>query len=35
MIIFVLTISVSRMSIRIKQLAQEIALYEKDHEDIN
>ena len=29
MIIFVLTISISRMSIRIKQLAQEIALYEK------
>lgn len=30
MIIFVLTISVSRMSIRIKQLAQELALYEKN-----
>lgn len=30
MIIFVLTMAVSRMSIRIKQLAQEIALYEKD-----
>ncbi len=29
MIIFVLTVSVSRMSIRIKQLAQELALYEK------
>ena len=28
-IIFVLTISISRMSIRIKQLAQELALYEK------
>ena len=28
MIIFVLTVAVSRMSIRIKQLAQEIALYE-------
>lgn len=33
MIIFVLTISVSRMSIRIKQLAQEIALYEKKKEE--
>lgn len=32
-IIFVLTISVSRMSIRIKQLAQEIALYEKRYEN--
>lgn len=29
-IIFVLTVAVSRMSIRIKQLAQEIALYEKN-----
>ncbi len=29
-IIFVLTVAVSRMSIRIKNLAQEIALYEKD-----
>ena len=28
-IIFVLTISISRMSIRIKQLAQKLALYEK------
>ena len=33
MIIFVLTMAVSRMSIRIKQLAQEIALYEKDESD--
>lgn len=33
MIIFVLTISVSRMSIRIKQLAQELALYEKSKEE--
>lgn len=33
-IIFVLTISVSRMSIRIKQLAQEIALYEKKWDDL-
>ncbi|MCI5868742.1 MAG: DUF2304 domain-containing protein [Dorea sp.] len=32
-IIFVLTVAVSRMSIRIKQLAQELALYEKDNED--
>lgn len=32
MIIFVLTISVSRMSIRIKQLAQELALYEKNND---
>lgn len=29
-IIFTLTVAVSRMSIRIKQLAQEIALYEKE-----
>lgn len=29
MIIFVLTVAVSRMSIRIKQMAQEIALHEK------
>lgn len=29
MIIFVLTIAISRMSIRIKELAQEIALFEK------
>ena len=29
MIIFVLTVAVSRSSIRIKQLAQELALYEK------
>ena len=29
-IIFVLTIAVSRMSIRIKELAQEVALYKKD-----
>ena len=32
MIIFVLTVAVSRMSIRIKQLAQELALYQKDNE---
>lgn len=31
-IIFVLTVAVSRMSIRIKQLAQQIALYEKEYE---
>lgn len=30
MIIFVLTVAVSRSSIRIKQLAQEIALYEEE-----
>lgn len=29
-IIFVLTVAVSRASIRIKELAQELALYEKD-----
>ena len=28
----VLTVAVSRMSIRIKQLAQELALYQKDNE---
>lgn len=33
MIIFVLTVSISRMSIRIKQLAQEVALYEKDNKN--
>lgn len=33
MIIFVLTISISRISIRLKQLAQELALYEKKNED--
>ena len=31
MIIFVLTVSISRMSIRIKQLAQELALHEKEN----
>lgn len=31
MIIFILTVAISRMSIRIKQLAQEIALYEKKY----
>lgn len=31
-IIFVLTIAVSRMSIRIKELAQEVALYKKEIE---
>ena len=30
-IIFILTVAVSRSSIRIKQLAQELALYEKDN----
>lgn len=30
MIIFVLTVAVSRSSIRIKELAQELALYEKE-----
>lgn len=33
MIIFVLTVAVSRMSIRIKQLAQEIALQEKKNRE--
>ena len=33
MIIFVLTVAVSRASIRIKQLAQELALYEKKQEN--
>lgn len=32
-IIFVLTIAVSRMSIRIKKLAQQIALYEKRNKE--
>ena len=32
MIIFVLTVAVSRASIRIKELAQELALYEKNEE---
>lgn len=32
-LIFVLTMAVSRMSIRIKSLAQELALYEKREED--
>lgn len=32
-IIFVLTVAVSRMSIRIKQLAQELALHEKKDSD--
>lgn len=32
-IIFVLTIAVSRMSIRIKQLAQELALHEKENQE--
>lgn len=30
-IIFILTVAVSRSSIRIKQLAQELALYEKNN----
>lgn len=34
MIIFVLTVAVSRMSIRIKQLAQEIALNEKNNNEL-
>lgn len=33
MIIFVLTVAVSRSSIRIKQLAQELALYEKKNKE--
>ena len=33
MIIFSLTIAVSRMSIRISELAQEVALYEKGEKD--
>lgn len=32
-IIFVLTISVSRLSVKIKQLAQQVAIYEKSLED--
>lgn len=32
-IIFVLTIAVSRMSLRIKELAQELALYKKGREE--
>lgn len=35
MIIFILTVAVSRSSIRIKQLAQELALYEKRNGDEN
>ena len=34
-IIFVLTIAISRMSVRIKELAQELALYEKEKEESN
>lgn len=34
-IIFVLTVAVSRMSIRIKELTQELALYEKENRDNN
>lgn len=34
-IIFVLTVAVSRMSLRIKELAQELALLKKKKEDIN
>lgn len=33
-IIFVLTIAVSRMSIRIKELAQELALYRKESDNV-
>lgn len=32
-IIFVLTVAVSRMSMRIKELAQELALYKKEKEE--
>lgn len=32
-IIFVLTIAISRMSVRIKELAQEIALFEKEEKE--
>lgn len=32
-IIFVLTMAMSRMSIRIKQLAQELAIYEKENKE--
>ena len=31
-IVFVLTIAISRMSVRIKELAQELALYEKEQQ---
>lgn len=34
-IIFVLTVAVSRMSIRIKELTQELALHEKENRDSN
>lgn len=34
-IIFVLTVAVSRMSIRIKELTQELALHEKENKDSN
>lgn len=34
-IIFVLTVAVSRMSIRIKELTQELALHEKESRDSN
>lgn len=34
-IILVLTIAISRMSVRIKNLAQEIALYEKEEKEEN
>lgn len=34
MIIFVLTVAISRMSIRIKELAQELALYERENSNI-
>lgn len=33
MIIFVLTVAISRVSIRMKQMAQELALYEKKNEE--
>lgn len=33
-IIFVLTVAVSRMSIRIKELTQELALYKKERDNI-
>ena len=33
LVIFVLTIAVSRLSVKIKQLAQQVAIYEKSLED--
>ncbi len=34
-IIFVLTVAVSRLSVKIKQLAQQVAIYEKKRENTN